>query len=282
MGVKSKIKEYNFITWGGLGDTLLMTPIFKYLSLQGNIVNVLASNKKYYDVLFNNPFINYLKLEEIDFNNFDQSKYIRPCYSNLFPSLFFENTNASKLMGQMIGLEINEAKPVIQLTHEEINEVDIFIETNNLSNLITINPYTDDNPNKEWLDENWIDLVSKLNANGYSIVQLGREGHPKIKGIDFNIPFSIRFSIGLIYRSTVFIGIDSFLNHVTAALNTNAIILFVPTIPAVYGHENCEVISNNQKCSPCDEILGKIKCPFDKQCMRLITVEDVLKLLYKL
>jgi len=281
MGFKSKIKDYNFISWGGLGDTLLMTPIFKHLSLQGNTVKVIATNKKYYDVLFNTPFISELKLEEIDFNTFDQSKFLRPCYSNLFPSLFFENTNASKLMGQMIGLEINETKPVIQLTQEEINEVDVFIETNNLSNLITINPYTDDNPNKEWIDENWIDLVSKLKANGYSIVQLGREDHPKIKGIDFNIPFSIRFSMGLIFRSTVFIGIDSFLNHVAAALNANAIILFGPTIPSVWGHETSVNLYMNSDCSPCVDILFKLKCPFDKKCMSCITPEIVLNELKK-
>jgi hypothetical protein len=76
MGFKSKIKDYNFISWGGLGDTLLMTPIFKHLSLQGNTVKVIATNKKYYDVLFNTPFISELKLEEIDF------LLIRKCTTN--------------------------------------------------------------------------------------------------------------------------------------------------------------------------------------------------------
>ena len=275
MDTKSEIAEYSFISWGGLGDTLLMTPLFRYLSENGNQVFVLATDKKYYEVLVNNPHIK-LELFEGNANSIDIKNYLRPCYSNLLPSMFFKDTHASNLISRMLGFELTNTIPVIQTTKDEDAEVRNFIALNNINKLITINPFTDDNPNKEWDILKWEYLIEELKKIGYTVIQLGREDHPRIRGVEFNAPYTIRFSFGLIKFSDYFIGIDSLLAHASTALQTKSIVLFGPTAPGVWGHQNNINLYSHQVCSPCVDILFRIKCPFGKKCMNNIDIPNVL------
>jgi hypothetical protein len=271
----TKLNQYNFISWGGIGDTLLMTPIFKYLHNKGEKVNVLATNNKYYDILFNNPHVS-LQLFEGDIKDINTKNYLRPCYSNLLPGMFFKDTHASILMAKMLNLDIDDTTPVMNLMHQEIEEAKKILYNHSIIKFVAINPYTDDNPNKEWNANKWEKLVNAIHDKGMNVIQLGREDHNTIKGVDLSPKQSIRLSLAILSLAELFIGIDSFLGHAATALNKKSIILFGPTCPSVWGHKQNANIYYDESCSPCVDTLFRVKCPFGKQCLKQISVNDII------
>jgi ADP-heptose:LPS heptosyltransferase len=84
---------------------------------------------------------------------------------------------------------------------------------------------------------------------------------------------------GLIGRSAVFIGNDSGLIHIAAAMKTPIVQLFGPGEPEKFGYvDNSSILLVNGDCRyrPCTQ--QKCRCP-DDWCMDKISVEDVMRAL---
>jgi ADP-heptose:LPS heptosyltransferase len=135
--------------------------------------------------------------------------------------------------------------------------------------------------NQMWPIENWNELV--LVMKEFTFIQLGTEKEVRIEGaIDMRGKTTTREAIALVKHALSFVGIVSFLSHVTNAFDKPGVILFggVSAV-SVWGHENNINILKTPPCSPCVDVLLGQACPYDKPCMREITVAEVRESIYK-
>jgi len=89
---------------------------------------------------------------------------------------------------------------------------------------------------------------------------------------------SIREAAALIEACDLFIGNDSGLMHVAAAVHTPVIALFGPGNVARVGlrGDRCVVVRKDLSCSPCVQYVHSLKCvKGEPVCMKMITVDDV-------
>jgi len=80
----------------------------------------------------------------------------------------------------------------------------------------------------------------------------------------------------IIKRSNVFVGNDSGITHVAAAVGTPAITIFGPTNPGIWGPrgERVKILYKKSPCSPCSFDTRR-NC-FSQICLEGVTVEDVI------
>lgn len=147
-------------------------------------------------------------------------------------------------------------------------------------------------PIREWPRENWVSLVTELTRRGCAtIIQIGTEHHLSVGTIKFApLPgvkslvnqLTLEESAAVIATSSLFIGIDSGLLHLAAALRTPCVGIFGPTSPQLrLSPENAaECVVSRIDCQGCHHRVPRIHwesgCPHSAECMRRITTEEVL------
>jgi len=103
---------------------------------------------------------------------------------------------------------------------------------------------------KLWPNKKWAELISKLKAEGYTVIQLGDKIDPVLDGAR---KVCCRNLIDLMYvlkRSQFHIGNEGGPIHLAHAVGTKSIALFGPTNPTLYGYpDNINIY--NQKCPSC-------------------------------
>lgn len=82
----------------------------------------------------------------------------------------------------------------------------------------------------------WKELIEKLENSGHEIIQVGQEGEEALVD-DFrkNLPFKELKK--LIISCDVWIAIDSFFQHLAWRVGKKGIVLFGPSDPKIFGHE---------------------------------------------
>lgn len=137
---------------------------------------------------------------------------------------------------------------------------------------------------KQWFPERYGKLAEKIGKElGTRILIFGSQGDKKVglqvrhnSGvplIDLTGLTTLSQAMALIARCRLFITNDSGLMHVAAALNTPLIALFGSTNQRRTGPRGglCRVINKSIPCAPC----MRTDCPDQRQCMELISVEEV-------
>ncbi len=78
-------------------------------------------------------------------------------------------------------------------------------------------------------------------------------------------------------QCTVFLGNDSGITHLAAAVETPTVALFGPTAPRIWGPrgEHVAILHHETSCSPCDD-LHRMRCPH-RICMERIAISEVRK-----
>jgi len=186
---------------------------------------------------------------------------------------------------EYFGLKNILLKPVLKLTNQEQGKVDKLLNDNNLreKKFIVIEPNTkgEFTINKRWFWDRWQELAGLLQAQGHILVQLGPPGVKVLpNAIDLTGKTSFREAAGVIGQARLFVGCEGGLMHATSAMDTKAVIL-------VSGFESPEMFCYPQniniykkvECSPCGL---KTPCPYDRKCMKKITVEEVYRAVLKL
>jgi ADP-heptose:LPS heptosyltransferase len=193
-------------------------------------------------------------------------------YGFLRPSLFYQK-GAAEILAEMLDVKLSDATAEIFLTAAEEEKASSVLSQ--YDNPVIINPSTIFSKNKEWRPERWDELVQSL--PGYTFIQLGlKDEEPLIKGaIDLRGQFGLRESMALLKHALCYVGVDSFLAHVTNAVQTPGVVLFGPSSPVIWGHPENVNIYKKVQCSPCIDILHKDECPYSRECMTGITVEEV-------
>lgn len=140
-------------------------------------------------------------------------------------------------------------------------------------------------PYKNWYDDRWEKVVDILFQKSIITIQIGHKNDALIKGaVDFR-GNTIKEAIAVIKYADFHMGVDSFSNHVSSVVETPAVILFGSTSPTGSGYDQNINIYKSLTCQPCYKEYEWSKdhnnpCPYDKKCMDLITVEEVVEKIY--
>jgi ADP-heptose:LPS heptosyltransferase len=145
---------------------------------------------------------------------------------------------------------------------------------------------------RRWPRASFIELIKKIieNHKGKKIVLIGSTSEESyVSGVvtEFkNHPTVISLAgktnldelLLLIKNASVVITNDTGPMHIAFSYMTKTVAMFGPCSPAQYGsHQNCGVLYQNLYCSPCVHEFDIPPCKGDNQCMKNISVDQVLK-----
>lgn len=83
----------------------------------------------------------------------------------------------------------------------------------------------------------WADLVKRLKAEGYSVVQVGVAGEPQIDGVDaVKIGLPLKRLAELIKECYAWISVDNFFQHFAYIEGKKGIVIFSQSDPDIFGH----------------------------------------------
>lgn len=280
-------KKIRIILHGALGDALLATPALKSIKENAPQQKIIlyCQNKRQRMIFKNNPYITrattisfwrnpissirfYLKLTSF-FNSF---------YGDLLPTLFYTK-NVKDLIADMYGVKLNDNRVQIFLSDKEDHAAQKRI-TSFEKPVIILHITSRTTKNQEWETANWEELITSMPE--YTFIQIGLRDEKRIENaIDFRSKISIRESFGLIKHAKSFVGVNSFYAHASNAFDIPGVVIWGPASPLTWGHDNNINIYKPLRCSPCLDILLGDPCPYDKRCMKNISLDDIRNALYK-
>ncbi len=268
---------------GGLGDVVLSTPIYEALKIKYPSAEIIAlcSSQAKADILKNNPFINKLRIISSLDKILIRLKSIKPLwieYSYSRPSFSYFHKKAQEIIGDMVGVVLE--KPALQIYLDETEDEYAKRVLSEFINPVIIHITSITTENQMWPIENWNELVKV--ATNYTFIQLGMLSEAKVAGaIDLRGKTTIRQSMAFVKHAKSFVGVVSFLAHVTNAFDKPGVVFFGPSSSSVWGHDNNLNLTKNLPCAPCvDAIVGSI-CPYGKPCMSMISVQEVQQAIEK-
>jgi len=143
---------------------------------------------------------------------------------------------------------------------------------------------------RRWKKENFIQLAKESFSDNYTYFFIGDENEFSyveeiVRAINkenvINVAGKLTFGelLVLLQKSSLIVSNDSGPLHLAAALGKRTLSLFGPESPAFYGPigNNHKIIYKNISCSPCMNVYDAktFRCPFDAQCMKEISVDEV-------
>jgi lipopolysaccharide heptosyltransferase II len=140
---------------------------------------------------------------------------------------------------------------------------------------------------RQWGSDRFHELALQLDKKGYRVIVVGgrrdvRTGERIVHGIPSGVNLagrlSLRQSAAVISLSSLLIAGDSGIMHLGYALGTKVVALFGPGIEKKWAPRSRHVIVLNKHvpCSPCTKFGYTPQCRIDAQCMKKITVQDVV------
>lgn len=274
---------------GALGDCLMTTAALRGLKQKypGCFIRyVTHSNSK--QILEGNKYIDVISLESKD----DSAKKIYFSYPDKGSPIKDEGypdkpltRHLIKIFNECAGLSDNDMRMECSLLREEekVGEALKF----QYKKYVTIHTKSGWSSYKDWYDDRWETMIEELFKKGYVTVQIGHETDLLLKSaVDFR-GHTIKEAIAAIKYADIHIGVDSFTNHASSAVETPAVILFGSTSPTGSGYEQNINIYKSLSCQPCYREYkwskdSKEPCPYNKKCMDLITVDEVLENIFKI
>lgn len=189
------------------------------------------------------------------------------------------------LMGDL-GLSCGPDGLFLQLPPETMGWARDFIRSLGAGRVVGLNPGAAYGPAKRWPAENYAELAGRLHRDtGATMLVFGTEADAEAARIikeaapehvvDLAGKTSLAEAMALIERCGAFVTNDSGLMHVGAALNTPLVAIFGSTDAVATGpfSDRAIVLKKDLACSPC----LKTHCKADFECMRAITVDEVLE-----
>ncbi len=141
---------------------------------------------------------------------------------------------------------------------------------------------------RRWGNERFHEAAIRLASLGYRIVVVGggndvRAGEEVIHDVPNAITLCGRLSLpetaAVLQQTSLLITGDSGIMHIACGLGVKLVALFGPGREKKWAPrgQNCIVINKNLPCSPCTTFGYTRRCRKDAECMRAITVEEVIK-----
>lgn len=144
----------------------------------------------------------------------------------------------------------------------------IFIEPN-IKKLVSGN-------NKDWGRDNWQELVDKLVADGFTVLQANhRFTTCELSGVEQISVKSFRQTCAIAFFASLLITHEGGMHHAAAAMRKHAIVIFggfiTPEITGYKGHENLYVEDAKTPCGNLED------CEHCRTCMDKIRPDEVRK-----
>jgi len=131
--------------------------------------------------------------------------------------------------------------------------------------------------NKAWFHDRFQKVVDGLleRNNGLRIIQVGvGKDYPLHNVLDLRGKTSLRQTAAILSQSECLIGTQGFLGHLARAVECRSVIVFGGREHSWQTGYSCnENLDSFVECAPC---WHWNKCSYDKQCMDMISTEDVL------
>jgi hypothetical protein len=267
-----------FIGASGIGDDLLCTAVFRELKKRGEPHIVMRS--RYRSLFQGNPDVDVVIREKIPVIaplmihglNFLQLRYQQaPCE----PIVEHIIITMCRLVGITGAVEL---RPYIFLRPAELVagrlfERQIVIQSSGLG---AVNyPMKNWRIYKEWYPERFQEVATRLQGR-VSLIQLGMPSDPPLKGaLDLRGKTSLREAAAILSNSQLFVGLVGFLMHLARAVNCRSVVVYggreTPDKTGYIANKNLVGVT---PCSPCWE---ENKCDYDRECMKMISVETVVE-----
>jgi len=140
-------------------------------------------------------------------------------------------------------------------------------------------------PKKNWPFERFLSVADHFRGKGRSIVWIKgpAENYSEIPQADFLFADQNLTELAyLLNKCDLFIGNDSGVAHLAAALGCKTIVLFGPSDPCVWAPrgKNVKIVYKNIPCSPCHLDKG-LMATCDTSCFSRITMDDVLSMYFR-
>ncbi len=137
---------------------------------------------------------------------------------------------------------------------------------------------------KKWTDEGFAEIANRLSEIGQVVFvgvdsiegilqKVGKGGGAVPQFIDLTKKTSLLQLVGVLSHAALFVGVDSGVMHVAAALGVPVVALFGPTDPQATGPGGAghQIVRNGWWCSPCHLKV----CPYQHECLDSITADEV-------
>jgi ADP-heptose:LPS heptosyltransferase len=197
-----------------------------------------------------------------------------------------------KDFGRTFGVEVADDHPCLHCASAVSERIQNLLVEKGLTQKPLIMIHTGPSwPVREWPLESWSALIKKLNEKGYTnIVRLGTGRHLALGEVETGIlsgvislvdQLSLEETTALISEGQLFIGIDSGLLHIAAAVQIPAIGLWGPTSSNLrFSKQNARLfITSTVECQGCHHRVPRLhwitNCPYDIRCMKAISVTQV-------
>jgi ADP-heptose:LPS heptosyltransferase len=165
-----------------------------------------------------------------------------------------------------------ELRPYLYLTEEELaagrlGQDQVAIQSTGLASPLAIH-------NREWYPPRFQELCAQLRSD-VRVVQIGGASDIKLEGaIDLRGKTTLRQTAAVLANSLVYIGLSGSLMHLARAVNCRSVIIYGGREkPAITGYVANKNLHSPVQCSPC---WLRNPCEFNRRCMDLITVEQVI------
>lgn len=180
-----------------------------------------------------------------------------------------EKTGITDSIRKVVGICIGDADPSLKNRYLRMGKV-----------------YT-----RSWGIQNMTGLISKLQRENVTIVLIGGKSemhlldyvrtHVKMDDHIINMvgKTSLKESIALVSLCDVVFGVDTGMQHITAAVGINTVSVFGPTNPSTHGaySKRAEFITSRSVC-PLQFCYGTkyyVNCPYGRICMSSISIDTV-------
>lgn len=270
-------KKVVFIYKKGLKKTLLGKPHPDHIIFKNNSdIEEVISKCKYF---FSKKRFNKKDWIVVDMDNPKLHYWERETKEKIF---FKQGRHAIEIMCRYFRIKNCILRPVLNLTDEEQGRVDKLLKDYDLKRkgFVVIEPNIKESSfgiNREWFWERWQQLADLLREEaGQVVVQVGVEGSPVLSGVVNLVGrTSFRTATGLIGEARLFIGYEGGLGHASRAMDTKSVILVSGYEPlGLLSYPDNVNIYKKVGCAPCGL---KIPCPYQRKCMKEISVDEVYK-----
>lgn len=131
--------------------------------------------------------------------------------------------------------------------------------------------------NKNWSLEGYQGVVHALKGR-YDFVQVGSRSDPPLEGaLDLRGRTSLRETAAVLSQSLAFVGQVGMLMHMARAVDCRSVIVYGGReLPSQSGYVCNENLYSPVACSPCWRLNT---CPYDRKCLRMVGVDDVVRAL---
>ena len=128
--------------------------------------------------------------------------------------------------------------------------------------------------NREWYPQRFQEACAELRTD-VTVVQLGAASDPKLEGaIDLRGQTTPRQSAAILAQSLAFVGLAGDLMHLARAVDCRSVIIYGGREkPSQTGYVANKNLYNQVRCAPC---WLRNPCEFDRKCMDMITVGQVI------